>query len=112
VKINKLSGQHYEWGQKCDGWHLLRRDDLSVIQERMPPGAFEVRHFHAKARQFFFVLKGVITIEINDERFHLEEHEGIEVAPGVSHQVFNDSGREVEFILVSSPPAQGDRVLR
>ena len=56
--IDKESAPHYGWGEGCDGWHLVRTPELSVIQERMPPGTSEVRHRHGRARQFFFVLSG------------------------------------------------------
>jgi hypothetical protein len=38
------NAEHYIWGEGCDGWHLLKGDDLSVIQERVPPGNFETKH--------------------------------------------------------------------
>lgn len=108
--IKKETGQHYNWGQGCDGWHLLRHPELSVIQERMPPATSEVRHYHARARQFFFVLKGVATIELNNRRETLHAHEGIEIPPGAPHQVSNESNEAVEFLVVSQPPSHGDRV--
>ena len=43
---------HYVWGENCDGWHLVRTPELAIIQERMPPGTSEARHFHHQARQF------------------------------------------------------------
>ena len=30
------NAEHYVWGDGCDGWHLLKHPDLSVIQERVP----------------------------------------------------------------------------
>ena len=50
--------EHCTWGGKCDGWHLLKRDDMSVIQERVPAGGAEVLHYHNTARQFFYILEG------------------------------------------------------
>ncbi|MDQ0918453.1 mannose-6-phosphate isomerase-like protein (cupin superfamily) [Paenibacillus sp. V4I5] len=32
--------------------------DRTIIQERMPVGASEVKHVHQKAKQFFFILSG------------------------------------------------------
>jgi hypothetical protein len=43
--------EYYSWGGVCDGWHLLKHPDLSVIQERVPAGAGEVRHYHMRARR-------------------------------------------------------------
>jgi len=44
--------EHYVWGDSCDGWHLVLQSDLSVIEECVPAGASEVRHYHQKAQQF------------------------------------------------------------
>jgi hypothetical protein len=55
--VSVANGEHYTWGGICDGWHLLRAEGLSVIEERMPAGTFEQRHFHQQARQFFYVLE-------------------------------------------------------
>ena len=34
--VSTLNAEHYPWGQGCEGWRLLKGDDLSVIQERVP----------------------------------------------------------------------------
>ena len=110
--ISSASGEHYTWGpagHPCDGWHLVRTAGLSVILERMPPGAHEVRHYHNRARQFFFVLEGELTIEIEGDEFALGREQGIEVAPEVLHQAFNRSSKDVRFLVISQPPSHGDR---
>ncbi|GLI08987.1 hypothetical protein YDYSG_50190 [Paenibacillus tyrfis] len=53
MKISKANAPHYNWGDQCDGWHLVRQPELSVIHERMPPHTAEVRHYHKQARQLF-----------------------------------------------------------
>lgn len=108
--IDTTTAPHYVWGGGCDGWHLVRTPGLSVIQERMPPGASEVRHRHERARQFFLVLAGALEIEIAGEVARLGPQQGVEIAPGVAHQVRNRSGAPVEFVVVSQPPSHGDRV--
>lgn len=107
--ISKDRAEHYARGEGCDGWHLVKSAGLSVIHERMPPGASEVRHFHRAARQFFFVLSGAATVEVAGRTEVLRGHEGVEVAPGLPHRIRNESGREVEFLVVSQPPSHGDR---
>ncbi len=107
--ISKKTAEHYVWGESCDGWHLVKSAELSVIHERMPPGASEVRHYHKQTRQFFFVLQGTATLEIAGKREILQRHEGAEVSPNVPHQMFNESGGEVEFLVVSHPASHGDR---
>ena len=99
----------YGWGDGCQGWHLVRSQNLSVIEERMPPGTREVRHWHARARQFFYVLQGTLTMEVEGRMHQLPARTGIELPPGTAHQATNDSGADVEFLVISEPPSHGDR---
>ena len=109
--INKDRAEHYVWGDACDGWHLVKSAELSVIHERMPPGTSETRHFHLTARQFFFILSGTATLEVGGRIEALRAHEGVEVAPGVPHRMSNESESDVEFLVVSQPESHGDRVI-
>ncbi|OGX60891.1 MAG: cupin [Paenibacillus sp. RIFOXYA1_FULL_44_5] len=109
-KISKGSAEHYIWGAGNDGWHLVKGQELSVIHERMLPGTSEVRHVHEHSRQFFFILSGTVTIEVDGEVEELTAHEGIEVPPGVAHQVMNKSEEDVELLVISQPTSKGDRI--
>jgi mannose-6-phosphate isomerase-like protein (cupin superfamily) len=108
--ISTHSAEHYTWGQNCDGWHLVRGHELSVIQERMPPGTTEVAHYHNRSRQFFFVLSGTLTIHIDDQTHVLTRDHGLEIPPKISHRVVNESDAEASFLVISVPPSHGDRV--
>jgi mannose-6-phosphate isomerase-like protein (cupin superfamily) len=107
--ISKATAEHYTWGNGCDGWHLVKKPQLSVIQERMPAGTAEVRHFHHHAQQFFYVLAGEAAVEVDDRPMVLGAGEGIWIPAGTSHQMRNDSGEEVHFLVISQPPSHGDR---
>lgn len=111
MKISKHSAEHYIWGDNCDGWHLVKNNDLSVIHEKMPANTSEVRHYHQQSRQFFFVLSGTATIEIEGKEMVLHPQEGVEVPPLVPHQMFNKSNEEVEFLVISQPISKGDRIV-
>ncbi len=104
------TAEHYLWGDGCDGWHLLRRDDLSVIQERVPPGKSERKHYHGHSRQFFYVLRGTATLVIGGETVTLSPREGVEIPPSIPHQLRNDTEEDIEFIVISAPKSHGDRV--
>jgi mannose-6-phosphate isomerase-like protein (cupin superfamily) len=106
---NTENAEHYIWGEICEGWHLVKREEISIIQERVPPGAAEVKHLHHRARQFFFILAGQATIEIGNTVFLLRQHEGLEVAPLVPHQFRNEADTDVIFLVISVPPSHGDR---
>ncbi|PRC91251.1 cupin domain-containing protein [Solimicrobium silvestre] len=103
------NAEYYIWGEVCDGWHLLKTPDLSVIQERVPPGAGEVRHFHTKARQYFYVLSGQATLEFNDGEISFGANQGVHVEPGVHHRFKNVGDTDVVFMVISSPSTKGDR---
>jgi mannose-6-phosphate isomerase-like protein (cupin superfamily) len=109
MKVTQATAEEYQWGSGCLGWRFVDQAEMSVIRERMPPGTSEVRHHHQKSRQFFFILKGRARIELGGEQVPLTKDEGLVVAPGVDHQIFNESDEDLEFLLVSQPSAKGDR---
>src|SRR5579864_1451162 len=108
--ISRQTGQHYSWGNSCDGWHLVQTPALSVIEERMPPGTSEIRHYHQKANQFFYVLRGNLQIDLEGNVLTLSAGQGLHVEAGKRHQVHNRSASGVEFLVVSNPPSHGDRI--
>ena len=108
--ISRDNAEHYTWGDACDGWHLVRESDLGVIEEQMPPGTAEVRHYHHKARQFFYVLSGTAVMEVDGRVVPLTAGQGLHIPPGVPHQIRNESGDPVRFLVVSHPHSHGDRV--
>jgi mannose-6-phosphate isomerase-like protein (cupin superfamily) len=110
VSVNREWSEHYVWGDVCDGWHLLKHQDLSVIQERVPPGAGEVAHVHNHARQFFYVLAGTATLESDGQSVTFGAGEGVHVAPGTTHRFVNRSSEDVVFLVISSPSTAGDRM--
>lgn len=111
--MNPVSRQHplkhYHWGELCDGWNLVDQTDLSVKLERMPPHTGEQTHYHEKARQFFFILKGKALFDTEAGRFELQPQQGLEIQPGCRHRILNEGSEDLEFILCSQPSTAGDR---
>jgi uncharacterized cupin superfamily protein len=81
-----------------------------VIEELMPPGTSEARHAHLHARQFFLVLEGELTLEVDHHDFVLRAGDGLEIAPGHAHQALNRSTNCVRSLVTSQPPGQADRI--
>ncbi|WP_448634439.1 cupin domain-containing protein [Pedobacter panaciterrae] len=90
--------EHYIWGDNCDGWHLLKSESLSIIQEIMPAHTSEGLHFHSNAQQFFFILKGTATFEIEGELFVVSENKGFHILPLQKHRIFNHTDMVLEFL--------------
>jgi mannose-6-phosphate isomerase-like protein (cupin superfamily) len=111
--ISRATAEHYLWGGKdnkeSDGWYLVRTPDLNIIEERLPPAAFETRHYHKLSRQFFYVLSGELTMEIEHHTYVLKPGEGIEITPGQSHQAANKGSADLSILVTSQPPSHGDR---
>jgi len=108
--ISTENAEHYIWGENCDGWHLLKRNDMSVIQERVPTGGVEVMHYHETSRQFFYVLEGEGKMIFEDREVILQKGQGLEISPMVKHQFKNNSQVDVHFLVISVPSTRGDRV--
>jgi mannose-6-phosphate isomerase-like protein (cupin superfamily) len=109
-KVSVQNAEHYYWGDKCDGWHLLKSDALSVIQERMPPDTSEQLHFHSKAQQLFYILSGEATFEIEDKVILVAANESLHIPQQTQHKISNQGKSDLHFIVISEPKSHGDRV--
>lgn len=110
IPIGRDSAEHYIWGERCDAWRLLQNDSLSVIEECMPPGTAEARHYHNIAQQFFYILSGTANMEIENRDLILKVGQGISIAAGSPHRIRNISNEPVRFLVISQPSIRGDRV--
>jgi len=108
--ISTDNAEHYIWEEKCHGWHLAKTERLSVIQECVPMGCSEVRHYHRNAEQFFYILSGFASLELDGTEYILKAGQGLHVPAGLTHRLSNDSKQDLVFIVTSTPPSHGDRV--
>jgi mannose-6-phosphate isomerase-like protein (cupin superfamily) len=101
---------HYIWGNQCDGWVLKEEPGLSIKKERMPAGTAEQWHYHERARQVFYILRGTALMDMGKETIPLLPEEGIEILPGIPHRIRNVSDESLEFLLVTQPSSADDRI--
>lgn len=76
----------------------------------MPPSTKEILHYHDKAQQFFYIISGNATFEIDGLFYDVGKNKGICIKPGIKHRILNNSNIDLEFIVVSEPKSYGDRV--
>ena len=110
MSTSTQNAEHYQWGNNCDGWHLLRSDSLSVIQERMPAGTAEQYHFHERAQQLFYILKGRATFILDNKEQTVREGESLHIPPLIKHCIKNLETEDLHFLVISEPKSHGDRV--
>lgn len=103
------NAESYTWGDGCYGWHLLKTNSLSVIQEKMPPGTSEQLHFHEHAQQLFYTLAGVATFEVDGQIFIINAKESIHIPKMIKHFIANKGDQDLEFLVISEPKSHGDR---
>jgi mannose-6-phosphate isomerase-like protein (cupin superfamily) len=112
--MNPVSRQHplkqYVWGKAANAWNLVDEKTLSVKLESMPPGEEEMLHYHVHAQQFFYILKGTASFEIEGELKEARAEEGFYIGPNQKHRIMNRSKQALEFILCSQPSTAGDRI--
>lgn len=108
---NKETARVYTWGENCKSFVLLDTKDLSVKQEVMPPNTKEKLHFHSKAQQFFYILKGEALFYLEKELITIKQQEGIHIKPGTKHFIENRTNSEIEFLVISQPDTTHDRII-
>ncbi len=108
--VSVENSEHYKWGDGCDGWHLVKTSSLSIIRERGPDGREEIRHFHERSEQFFFVLEGIAFIDVDGVVYEVQSMQGIHIEPGIPHKLRNIHDDDLPFVVTSTPPSHGDRV--
>lgn len=100
---------YYQWGDGCEGWILVDTPELSVKQERMPPGSAELLHYHQAAQQFFYILRGEAVFEVEGKGTVVRAGQGFHIAAGQKHRIINRAASPLEFVLSSQPSTNNDR---
>lgn len=83
---------------------------LCIKHEIMPPGSSETLHHHEEAQQQFYIIRGRATFKIQSQTIQLQAHEQITIEPPLAHLIQNEGMEDLEFILVSQPSTQNDRI--
>lgn len=102
--ISAATAENFKWGHGvCDGWYLLKSEPMSIVEEIMPAGGLGVVHYHSAAQHFLYVLRGDVSLVIDQEKHLLKKGDGITISPKAEHQIRNESDDEVNFLVFSAP---------
>lgn len=70
---------------------------------RMPPMSANTLHKHIRAEEFYFVLEGTGRMRVGNETLTVPTHGGVHVRPEQLRQVFNDTPKEVLWLIIGAP---------
>ncbi len=110
MNISVKNSPHFTWGNGCDAWWLKKDGFFTVVLEMMPAGTFEKNHLHCKTEQFFYCLEGQLTIICDGAEYNLSANEGCVVLQNHPHNVQNNSGSTVRFLVISCLNSHEDRI--
>jgi len=73
---------------------------ISIYQ----PGGYAEAHSHERAENIYYILKGTARVTLDGEPHICEPGTVIFIPPGVMHGIENPGTRDLEFVIVASPP--------
>jgi mannose-6-phosphate isomerase-like protein (cupin superfamily) len=74
----------------------------SLAEARVPAGGATERHYHRLAEEFYFILEGAGTMEIDGASRNVSPGDAILIPPGAWHQI--TAGDSMRFLCCCSPP--------
>lgn len=110
--VDRSTAPHAVWDEVCDAYHLLDRQELSVVEQVVPPGTETEQHAHQRSRQFFYLLRGRLTVGLGRQEHELTPGAGLEIPARTGHHVRNDTDEPAEVLVISSPRVGGSQPAR
>ena len=78
----------------------------SLAEASIPAGSSTDRHYHKKSEEFYFLLKGEGTMEIDGESRPVAPGDAILIPPGAWHQI--TASTALRFLCCCAPPYSHD----
>ena len=74
----------------------------SLAEATVPPGHPTQRHWHRLSEEFYFILEGTGTMEIDGETLEVAPGDAILIPPGAWHQI--TATQTLRFLCCCAPP--------
>jgi len=72
----------------------------------VPAGTSTQRHYHRASEEFYFILEGIGTMEIDGTSRDIAPGDAILIPPGSRHQIF--ATQTLRFLCCCAPPYSHD----
>jgi mannose-6-phosphate isomerase-like protein (cupin superfamily) len=76
----------------------------SLAEATVPEGTATERHYHKKSEEFYFILEGTGTMEIDNESSDVKTGDAILIPTGAWHQITADADSTLKFLCCCAPP--------
>lgn len=76
----------------------------SLAEATLPAGSATTRHHHRASEEFYYVLDGRGTMELDGDRRRLEPGDAVIIPPGAWHQIHADDDVGLRFLCCCAPP--------
>lgn len=77
----------------------------SLAEASLPPGGATQRHYHRISEEFYYILEGRGTMEINGEAHGVGPGDAILIPAGAWHQIRSEEdGDSLRFLCCCAPP--------
>ncbi|OPZ79582.1 MAG: Cupin domain protein [bacterium ADurb.Bin429] len=87
----------------CGASHrIFTRDDTPVANLHVTEITDSRKHYHRKATEYYYILAGMGTMELNDDTVPLEPGTAIIIEPGTAHRAYGD----IQALIVVIPAAE------
>jgi len=74
----------------------------SLAEATIPVGQPTQRHYHKLSEEFYFILEGTGTMEINGEERQVQPGDAILISPGAWHQI--TASTQLRLLCCCAPP--------
>lgn len=91
-QVFELLGQAVGFGEQHSLAHVL-----------IPPGKSSDKHYHPEVEESYYILKGQAELIIDEETLHMQPGQAIAILPNQTHQIFNHSDEDLEFLAICAP---------
>jgi mannose-6-phosphate isomerase-like protein (cupin superfamily) len=75
----------------------------SLAEARVAPGKATLEHYHPKAEEIYYILKGKGKMKIDNEVRVIRSGDGIVILPGKRHKMWNAGEDDLVFLCCCSP---------
>jgi mannose-6-phosphate isomerase-like protein (cupin superfamily) len=87
----------------ADFLERTKSENLGARLWRLPPKSANTLHKHIRAEEFYFVIEGEGRMRVGEQTLTVPKHGGVLVGPGELRQVFNDTEKEVLWLIIGAP---------